>query len=85
MDKSIESVPNFSEGRKQAGELGVSVTGSAVVGLIPKEALLAAGQFYSQEQSEARFVAAAAERLSLSQLNGFLPGKEVIEYHLELA
>ncbi|MCF6155340.1 MAG: glutamate formimidoyltransferase [Candidatus Brocadia sp.] len=74
----------FEEVKKQAGLLGVRVTGSEVVGLIPKEALLAAGRFYSKEPSEERLIAVAIERLGLSQLNKFIPEKKVIEYMLGL-
>lgn len=75
----------FEEVRKQARLFGVKVTGSEVVGLIPKEALLAAGRFYSgREQSEAKLVAVAVERLGLNQLNPFVPEKKVIEYALGL-
>lgn len=75
----------FEEVKKQAGVLGVRVTGSEVVGLIPKEALLAAGRFYSKETAEGKLIAVAIERLGLSQLNKFIPGKKVIEYLLGLA
>lgn len=74
----------FEEVRKQAGKFGVRVTGSEVVGLIPKEALLAAGRYYSKELSEKQLIAAAVKKLGLSQLNKFLPEKKVIEYMLEL-
>lgn len=72
----------FDEVRKQASVLGVSVTGSEVVGLIPKEALLAAGRFSSGKVSEAQRIALAVERLGLSQLNKFIPEKKVLEYRL---
>ena len=43
----------FEEVKRQAEKFGVRVTGSEVVGLVPKEALLAArGRFYSRELSE---------------------------------
>jgi glutamate formiminotransferase len=68
--------------KRQAGKFGVHVTGSEVVGLITKEALLAAGRYYSKELSEKQLIAAAVERLGLSQLNKFIPEKKVIEYLL---
>ena len=74
----------FEEVKKQAEKFGVCVTGSEVVGLIPKEALLAAGRFYSKELSEKQLIAAAVEKLGLSQLNKFIPEKKVIEYLLGL-
>ena len=74
----------FEEVRQQAEKLGTSVTGSEVVGLIPKEALLMAGTFYSPEQGgatdEKRLIDLAAERLGLSQLDTFDPAKKIIEY-----
>jgi glutamate formiminotransferase/formiminotetrahydrofolate cyclodeaminase len=74
----------FEEVKKQANKFGTHVTGSEVIGLIPKEALLAGGRFYSKEQSEDRLIAVAIERLGLSQLNKFVPEKKVIEYMLGL-
>lgn len=75
----------FEEVRMLARLFGVKVTGSEVVGLIPKEALLAAGRFYAgREQSESELVAAAVESLGLNQLNPFVPEKKVIEYALGL-
>ena len=74
----------FEEVKKQAEKFGVHVTGSEVVGLIPKEALLAAGRYYSKELSEKQLIAVAVERLGLSQLNKFVPEKKVIEYVLGL-
>ena len=74
----------FKEVRKQAGMLGVQVKGSEIVGLVPKDALLSAGHFYSRESSEEGLVAAAGGGLGLSQLNKFIPEKKVIEYLLEL-
>ncbi len=74
----------FEEVQRQAGKFGIRVTGSEVVGLIPKDALLAAGHFYTKELSEKKLIAAAGERLGLSQLNKFIPEKKVIEYMLGL-
>ena len=74
----------FEEVKKQAGKFGVHVTGSEVVGLMPKEALLAAGRFYTKELLEKQLIAVAVEKLGLSQLNKFVPEKKVIEYLLGL-
>ena len=74
----------FEEVKKQAEKFGVCATGSEVVGLIPKEALLAAGRYYSKELSEKQLIAVAVEKLGLSQLNKFIPEKKVIEYLLGL-
>jgi len=74
----------FEEVKRLADKFGAHVTGSEVVGLIPKDALLAAGRFYSKELSEKQLIAVAVERLGLSQLNKFIPEKKVIEYMLGL-
>jgi len=70
----------FEEVRKHAHTFGIEATGSEVVGLIPKEALLMAGRFYSGESDEEKLIHVAIERLGLSQLEQFDPRKKVIEY-----
>jgi len=73
----------FEEVKREAKTLGANVTGSEVVGLIPKEALLMAGRYYSPAGSalpEADLIATAVERLGLSGLDPFEPSKKVIEF-----
>jgi glutamate formiminotransferase/formiminotetrahydrofolate cyclodeaminase len=74
----------FEEVKKEAQKLGVNVTGSEVVGLIPKDALLMAGRYYFGEKvpnaTEEQLVHRAIESLGLSQLERFDPPKKVIEY-----
>ncbi len=74
----------FEEVRKEAQKLGVNVTGSEVVGLIPREALLMAGRFYwgdkAPRKSEEELIARAIEALGLSQLEPFIANKKIIEY-----
>jgi glutamate formiminotransferase/formiminotetrahydrofolate cyclodeaminase len=74
----------FEEVRKEAQKLGMNVTGSEVVGLIPKEALLMAGKFYLRGNfsniREEEYIARAIEALGLSQLERFDPKKKIIEY-----
>jgi len=74
----------FEEVRKQAATLGVDATGSEIVGLTPKEALVMAGRFYAPDaQSEEKMIEVANERLGLSHLEQFDPRKKIIEYQLE--
>ncbi|HEX2865475.1 MAG TPA: glutamate formimidoyltransferase [Ignavibacteriales bacterium] len=72
----------FEEVKKEARRLGLEVEGSEIVGLVPLEALLMAGRFYSQnkEASEKELVEAAIESLGLSSLNPFIPEEKVIDY-----
>lgn len=76
----------FEEVKKEAERLGVEVTGSEIVGLIPREALLAAGCYYLGDHiknmniSEMDLVHIAIQYLGLSQFEVFDPNKKIIEY-----
>jgi glutamate formiminotransferase/formiminotetrahydrofolate cyclodeaminase len=75
----------FEEVKKESKKLGVNVTGSEVVGLIPKDALLMAGRFYAGvetdvHENEEFLIQRAIDFLGLSQLETFDPKKKIIEY-----
>jgi glutamate formiminotransferase/formiminotetrahydrofolate cyclodeaminase len=73
----------LAEVRRQAAELGTEVTGSEIVGLIPKEALLAAGKNARPEaRGEEELLAAAVTSLGLDQLAPFDLKAKIIEYRL---
>jgi len=73
----------FEEVKKEAAALGVKVTGSEIVGLTPKEALLVAGKFYDAgTKDEVKLLSTAIDKLGLSQLERFDPQKKIIEYQL---
>ena len=73
----------FEEVRKEAAALGINVTGSEIVGLTPKEALLMAGKFYdATTTNEEKLVSIAIDSLGLSQLEQFDPQKKIIENQL---
>lgn len=78
----------FDEARRQGGLLGVEVTGSEIVGLVPKEALLAVGRHYLERQGlcpaapEPDLINVAARTLGLSDAKPFVPAEKVIEYRL---
>ncbi|MFQ5963279.1 MAG: glutamate formimidoyltransferase [Candidatus Scalinduaceae bacterium] len=65
--------------KTQAKEYGTEVTGSEIVGLVPKDALVETGTFYIGKKSEEELIKAALENLGLSQLNKFEPEKKIIE------
>ena len=69
----------FETIKAQAKEHGVEATGSEVIGLVPKEALIEAGAFYAGNNSGDNIIEAAMEHLGLSQLNRFEPEKKIIE------
>jgi glutamate formiminotransferase/formiminotetrahydrofolate cyclodeaminase len=78
----------FEATREEAEKLDTQVTGSEIVGLVPKEALTLAGKFYSEKDGfevsdEEELVAIAIDRLGLSQLYPFNPEEKVIEYMVE--
>jgi glutamate formiminotransferase/formiminotetrahydrofolate cyclodeaminase len=74
----------YEEVRKEALSLGVEVTGSEIVGLTPKEALLMAGRHYAGggAMDEDGLIDLAIERLALQQLEPFDKKKKIIEYNL---
>ncbi len=79
----------FDEARRLAGKLGLRVTGSELVGLIPKEALLMAGRYYLDEQGkspgvpEEELIRTAVRSLGLNDVSPFDPAKKIIEYQFE--
>ncbi len=79
----------FDEAVKSAAERGIRVTGSELVGLIPKKALLDAADHYLRKQErslgipEREKIKIAVKSLGLDDLAPFDPQKKVIEYMLE--
>jgi glutamate formiminotransferase/formiminotetrahydrofolate cyclodeaminase len=79
----------FDEAIKQAEELGLRVTGSELVGLIPKEAMLMAGRYYLEKQGkspgvpEEELIDIAVKSLGLEDVAPFDPRKKIIEYQFK--
>jgi len=78
----------FEAVKEEAEKLGVKVTGSEIVGLVPKESLVMAGRFYAEKDKkrivdEEELVSLAIERLGLSDLYQFKPEEKIIEYMVE--
>lgn len=79
----------FDEVIKLAENLGIRVTGSELVGLIPKEALLIAGKYYLNKQNsspgipEEELIKTAALSLGLNDVSEFSPQKKIIEYQFK--
>lgn len=76
----------FDAASKLAEEKGLRVTGSEIVGVLPKEALIEAGIHYLEKQgtcagqSEAELIKIAEQSLGLSEVVKFKPEEKVIEY-----
>ena len=79
----------FEEAAKKAAERGVRVTGSEIVGVIPKQSLIDAADFYLKKQerslgiSDKEKIKIAVKSLGLDDLAPFKAEEKVIEYMLE--
>ena len=78
----------FEEIKKQAEMRGVRVTGSELVGLIPLDALLEAGNYYLNMQGkstgipEKDLIETAIQSLGLRDIAEFDPQQKIIEYRV---
>lgn len=79
----------FDEAVAKAAERGIRVTGSEVVGLIPKRVLIEAADYFLKKQerslgvSEAEKIKIAVKSLGLDDLAPFKPEEKVIEYLID--
>ncbi len=87
---SITSVHEaFEVSCLKAQERGMRVTGSELVGLIPRKALIDAGKYFLYKQqrsvgiSEEEIIKIAVKSLGLDDLKPFNPREKIIEYLLE--
>jgi len=78
----------FDTCEERAAERGLRVTGSELVGLVPKSALLEAGRHYLRRMGrstgvpERALLHVAIRTLGLSEVKPFDPGERIIEYRL---
>jgi len=81
----------FDEVVAKAAERGVRVTGSELVGLIPLDAMLAAGRYFLEKQqrstgvSDAELIKIAVKSTGLDELSPFVPQEKIIEYAIDTA
>lgn len=79
----------FDEVCRRADARGVRVTGTEIVGLVPKRALVEAGKYFLRKQhrsvgiSEEEIVRLAVKSMGLDDLKPFKPEEKVIECLLE--
>ncbi|MEO0293754.1 MAG: glutamate formimidoyltransferase [candidate division WOR-3 bacterium] len=76
----------FEEVKKEAEKLCVEVRGSELVGLIPEEALIESGKFYSKGRNSLRkkeLIEIAINCLGLSEKEKFEPNNKILEYKLK--
>ncbi len=78
----------FEECRKSAIKRGMRVTGSELVGLVPKKVMIEAGKYFLVRQGRSTGIAedaiidCAIHSLGLNELGSFDPKKKIIEYLL---
>jgi glutamate formiminotransferase / formiminotetrahydrofolate cyclodeaminase len=81
----------FEEVRRKAEALGLRVTGSEIIGLVPKRALTEAGRYYLQKESrsdgvtEEELIAVAIRSLGLDDLKPFIARDKILEYRITAA
>lgn len=81
----------FETADERARERGLRATGSEIVGLVPKDVLLAAGRFYLQRMGrpvgvpESALIHTAIRTLGLNEVKPFDPRERIIEYRLASA
>ena len=85
MDYTVTGMETaYEEVKKEAQTLGITVSGSELVGLAPKEAFLQAGRSYLPDGTgEQNLVATAVERLGLTDLGPFDAREKIIEYLIQ--
>ena len=89
-DITVTSVHKaFDEVEDKARKLGIRVTGSELVGLVPLNAMLEAGKYFLKKQkrslgvSDEEIIKIAIKSLGLDDLKPFHPKERIIEYLLD--
>ncbi len=79
----------FETAEEEAQKLGLRVTGSEIVGLVPLDALLETGKHFLEKQGKSRgipeeeIVDIAIKSLGLNDVASFDPDKKIIDYMLK--
>lgn len=79
----------FDEVSRAARERGIRVTGTEIVGLVPKRAIIDAGKHYLRMQQrslgipESEIIKIAVKSMGLDELKPFNANEKIIEYMLE--
>ncbi len=91
---NIEETPlhaAFDACSEAAAKRGLRVTGSEVVGMLPKKCLVEAGKYFLRKQkwsegaAEEELIDLAARSMGLGELRPFDPKEKVIEFKIEAA
>ncbi|MDC3115870.1 glutamate formimidoyltransferase [Bacteroidota bacterium] len=79
----------FDKTCEQATKKGIRVTGSELIGLVPKKVLIDAGEYFLKKQKrslgvpESEIINIAVKSLGLDDLFDFNPNERIIEYLIE--
>ncbi|MDE6268971.1 MAG: glutamate formimidoyltransferase [Muribaculaceae bacterium] len=79
----------FDEVTRAAAARGIRVTGTEIVGLVPKRALIEAGRYFLHKQqrstgiAESEIIRMAIKSMGLDELSEFRPEEKVIEYLID--
>ena len=79
----------FDEVCRAAAARGVRVTGTEIVGLVPKRTIVEAGRYFLARQQrsagipEAEIIRIAIRSMGLDELKPFEPGEKIIEYMID--
>src|SRR6266850_160330 len=91
---NIEETPlhaAFDACAESAAKRGLRVTGSEIVGMVPKRSLIDAGRYFLKKQqwsegvSEEELIDIAVRSMGLGELKPFVPKEKVIELKIESA
>lgn len=80
----------YEETKKLAAEMGISVTGSEIIGLVPEEAILEAGEYYLSKEniniclSKEVIIDTAIHNLGLNDKALFEPEKKILKSYYDL-
>ena len=70
----------YQRAKQEAARLGLSVTGSELVGLIPLEALLTAGRHYNPSETHTvSLIETAVKHLNLNEVKTFSAEQQILE------
>ena len=90
IDYKVTSIQHaFDECCREAEKLGLRVTGSEIVGMVPLEPMLDAGRHYLSKQgrstgvAESELVTVAIQSLGLAELAPFNAKEKIIEYKVQ--
>jgi len=77
----------FEAVKEEAGKEGVTVNGSELVGLVPEEAILAAGEYYANKGGLKKrdYIEIGQKELGLNSVKPFIPASHILEWKMGIS